>query len=147
MFGSGVLVAVGILSLVPGLLRGFRSGGPGLGARIAQAALFAVLLWRHPVPALAVLLLPNLASGVGSLVLSITALAGAMSLVTTGFVGWRRGIVTGTWLEAWEIALFALALAVSLVPFGSAAPKARPAAVPARAKGLPKGPKRRPRAR
>ncbi len=147
VFGSGILIAIGVLSLVPLLLRAFRTGGVSLVAKVAQALLFGILLWRHPVPALAVLLLPNLASAAGSLVLSIAALAGALSLATTGFVGWRRGIVTGTWLEAWEIALFGLALAVSLVPSALASPKARPAAVPARARGLPKGQRRRSRAR
>jgi hypothetical protein len=147
VFGSGILITTGVLSLVPLLLRAFRTGGATLAAKVAQALLFGILLWRHPIPALAVLLLPNLASAAGSRVFSILSLAGALALLTTGFVGWRRGIVTGTWLEAWEIALFGLALAVSLLPFGLVSPKARPAAVPARAKGLPKGPRRRSRAR
>ena len=147
MFGAGVLIAVGILSLAPALVRAFRAGGVDLFARIAQALLFAVLLWRHPLPALAVLVLPNLAAAVGSRVLSVLGLAGALALVSTGLIGWRRGIVTGTWLEAWEIALFGLALAVSLIPSRLASAPGRPAMVSTRARGLAKGPKRRPRAR
>jgi Peptidase family M28 len=147
VFGAGVLFGAGILSLVPALIRAFRSGGPGLPARIVQAALFAVLLWRHPVPALAVLLLPNLAAAAGSLSLSLLALLPTAALAATGLVGWRRGIVTGTWLEAWEIAVLGLALAASLIPSRPAQTKPRPAMPSSRAKGLPKGPKRRSRAR
>jgi Peptidase family M28 len=143
VFGAGVLIGIGILSLVPGLFRAFLSGGPGLLARLAQAILFGVLLWRHPVPALAVLLLPNLASAAGSMGLSVLAFSGAAALAATGIVGWRRGIVTGTWLEAWEIALFGLALAASLVPSRPLRAKTRQATPSVRLKG----PKRRPRAR
>jgi hypothetical protein len=142
-----VLIVLGVLSLVPALVLAFRSGGAGFAARIAQALLFSVLLWRHPVPALAVLLLPNLASAAGSLVLSLLALSGAAALAITGFIGWRRGIVTGTWLEAWEIALFGLALAASLVPSRPSAARGRPSPSSARAKGLPKSARRRPRGR
>jgi hypothetical protein len=147
VFGAGVLIAVGLLSVVPALVRAFRAGGLGLVARIAQAAVFGVLLWRHPVPALAVLVLPNLASAVGSTILSVLALSGAGALLAVGIVGWRRGIVTGTWLEAWEIALFGLALALSLVKARPVTVKGRSAPPSARGKGPPKGPKRRPRAR
>ena len=148
VFGAGLLIAVGVLSLLPSLVQAFRVGGRGLVARVAQALLFGVLLWRHPLPALAVLLLPNLASAVGSIGLSVAALSGALALCATGVIGWRRGIVTGTWLEAWEIALFGLALAISLLPSRPVRAKGRPAAVPSpRSKGLPKGPKRRPRGR
>jgi hypothetical protein len=145
--GAGVLVALGILSLAPGLLRAFRSGGLGLFARAAQALLFGVLLWRHPVPALAVLVLPNLAAAVGSRVLSVLGFAGALALVTTGIIGWRRGIVTGTWLEAWEIALFALTLAISLVPSRLTPAPGRAATFSTRGRGLRKVSRRRPRGR
>ncbi len=147
VFGPGVLVGLGVLSLVPAFVLAFRSGGAGLSARIAQALLFSLLLWRHPVPALAVLLMPNLASAAGSLVLSLLALSGAAALGATGFIGWRRGIVTGTWLEAWEIGLFGLALALSLVPSRPVAARGKPSPASARAKGLPKSPRRRPRGR
>jgi hypothetical protein len=147
VFGAGVLAAIGILSLAPALVRASRAGGMGLFARIAQALLFAVLLWRHPIPALAVLVLPNLAAAVGSRVWSVLGLAGALALVTTGLIGWRRGIVTGTWLEAWEIVLFGLALAVSFIPTRLAPAPGRLATVSTRARGLPTGPKRHPRAR
>jgi hypothetical protein len=148
VFGAGVLMGVGVLSLVPGLVRVFGSGGLGLVARVTQALLFGVLLWRHPVPALAVLVLPNLATAAGSMALSFLAMSGAFALAAAGIVGWRRGLVTGTWLEAWEIALLGLALAVSLVPSQPAFVKARAGAAPyLRSKGLAKGSKRRPRGR
>jgi hypothetical protein len=147
VFGPGVLIGVGVLSLVPSLVQAFRSGGRALVLRIVQAGLFVVLLWRHPVPALAVLLLPNLASAAGSTSLSVLALSGALALAATGALGWRRGLVSGTWLELFEMALFALALAISLVPSRPAAGKTRPGAASFRPKVLPKGPKRRPRSR
>jgi hypothetical protein len=147
VFGAGVVVVIGILSLVPVLVRGFNAGGLSLVARLAHAVLFGVLLWRHPILALTVLVLPNLAAAVGSLVLSLVAFAGAFAIVATGFIGWRRGIVTGTWLEPWEIALFVLALALSLFPSRPTEAKSRPATFSARPTRLPKGRKRRPRAR
>jgi Peptidase family M28 len=147
VFGAGALTLIGILSLGPGLVRAYRSRGPGLVARVTQAVLFAVLLWRHPLPALAVLVLPNLASATGSMALSLLALSGAAALAATGIVGWRRGLVTGTWLEAWEIALFGLALAASLVTSRFVPAKSRAPGPSARGKGLPKSVRRRPRAR
>jgi hypothetical protein len=147
VFGGGVLIGAGILSLIPMLARAFRSGGAVLLARLAQASLFGLLAWRHPVPALAMLALPNLASAAGSMILSVLAMAGAVALAAVGFVGWRRGLVIGTWLLPWEIGLFLLVLAFSLVPWHLAAAKAWPAKPATRAKGLPKGPKRRARGR
>jgi len=147
VFGPGVLMGLAALSLVPVLAAAFRSRGVALAARAAQAALFAVLVWRHPVPALAVLLLPNLASAVGSVAVSVLALSAAAALGTTGFIGWRRDIVTGTWLEGWEIAVVALALAASLVPSRPAFAKARPGSSAPRGKGLPRASRRRPRGR
>ena len=147
VFGAGVLIAAGLLSLVPALVWAFRSGGVVRLARVVQAVLFVVLLWRHPVPALAVLGLPNLASAAGSLVLSVLGLAGAFALAATGIMGWRRGVVTGTWFEPWEIALFLIALGVSLVPSRLVFAKARMATPLSGARGLPKGPRRRPRGR
>jgi hypothetical protein len=147
VFGAGVLIGAGILSLVPALVWALRSGGIGLVARVAQALLFVVLLWRHPLPALAVLLLPNLTAAAGSMILSVLGLAGAFGLAAIGVVGWRRGVVTGAWLEPWEIALFGLALALSLVPSRLVVGKARMATPSPRARGLPKSSRRRSRGR
>jgi hypothetical protein len=147
VLGPGVLMGLGALSLVPPLVTAFRSGGVALAARVAQAVLFLVLLWRHPVPALAVLALPNLAAAVGSRAVSALALSAAAALGITGFIGWRRGIVVGTWLEGWEMALFAVALAASLVPSRPVYAKGRAGSPLPRGKGLPRGPKRRSRGR
>src|SRR5262245_61060944 len=54
------LVVLGAVSLLPGVLRALRAGGLAPGVRAVQALLVAVLLWREPVPALFVLLLPLL---------------------------------------------------------------------------------------
>ena len=55
------------LSLVPGLLRGLGARAAlALGARIVQALVAALLFWRHPVPALWVLLAPAAAAAAAS---------------------------------------------------------------------------------
>jgi hypothetical protein len=145
VLGAGLLLTLGALSLVPGLWRAFRAGGPGLVARLVQSLGFVALLWRHPVPALWVLLVPNLLSALGSFGLSLLGLAGALSLAATGLVWWRRGIMTGLWLQPWEVCLLVLALALSLVP--STPPKGKPRFSTIRGKSLPKPGSRRPRAR
>jgi Peptidase family M28 len=114
VFGASVLIAVGVLSILPGLRAGISTGGPGFAARMLQAGLFALLLWRHTVPVLWVFLLPNLLPPLRRarwvLVLS---LAPAASLVAFGVAAWWRGVIGGVWLAPWElaIALGALVLA------------------------------------
>ena len=147
VFGAGVLITIGVLSVLHGLVRAFRSGGLGLAARVAQAVCFGLLLWRHPVPALWVLLLPNLLSGVGSIGLSVLGLGGALALGATGVAWWRRGVATGLWLGSWEIGLLVLALALSLVPSSPTRGKSRSSGPASRAKGLPRPAGRRARGR
>ena len=50
------LLALGAAMLLPGLWRGIGAGGMALGVRVVQALVAGVLLWRHPVPALWILL-------------------------------------------------------------------------------------------
>src|SRR5262249_60734284 len=58
------LVALGVLSLVPGFLGALRGGSLALGVRVAQAALFGLMLLRMPVPTLWLFLLANLVTPV-----------------------------------------------------------------------------------
>jgi hypothetical protein len=108
------LVALGALAVVPGLWRASRAGAPALALRAVQALLAGVLLFRHPVPALFVLLLPLVLLPFrrnGWLVsASLVPLA---SLAALGLAAWQRGAVNGFWLEPWEmgVALAALVLA------------------------------------
>lgn len=105
------LLALGALSLLPGLRAGWKAGGPPLAARAAQAALFGVLLWRHPVPALWVFLAPLLLLPLAwrwwVAILSLLPLAGLLAL---GAAGWWRGVVSGVFVEPWEMAVAAAAL-------------------------------------
>jgi hypothetical protein len=127
--GSSWLLALGALSLAPALATGLRSGGPTLAARLAQAALFGVLLVRHLVPTLWVLLLPNLVLPFAKRRLPrLLALVPLLALLGLGAVAWRRGMVAGLWLAPWECVVAALALLLSFVrPRAPGRAGARPA--------------------
>jgi hypothetical protein len=134
------LLGLGALSLLPGLWRGYRSGGMALGVRIAQALVAAVLLWRHPVPALFVLLVPQLLLPLRRTWWTVLlALAPFLALLALGAAAWWRGAVNGVWLAPWEAV--ALMAAVALAFFGLAAGRggraraARPPRPPRRRKG------------
>lgn len=114
--GPTVLGALAAVSALPGLRTGLAGGGPVLMARLLQVTLFALLFWRHPIPALWVFLLPNLVLPLGrarwATALAVTPLLG---LLTIGTVAWVRGLVSGVWLAPWEIAVAILALALAFV--------------------------------
>ncbi|HEX9186690.1 MAG TPA: M28 family peptidase [Vicinamibacteria bacterium] len=117
--GEPWLLALGAASLVPGLLRGWRTGGPALGLRIAQALLAAVLLWRHPVPAVWLLLVPHLLlPWRRSWWTVLLGLAPALSLLGLGVAAWWRGMVGGVFLAPWELVVAALALALAFLGLG-----------------------------
>jgi hypothetical protein len=117
--GGPWLLGLGAASLLPGLWRGWRAGSLPLALRLGQAGLAGVLLWRHPVPALWMLLGPHLVlpwrrswwSG-------LAALAPAVSLLALGGAAAWRGMVDGVWLAPWEIAALALALALAFLGLG-----------------------------
>jgi hypothetical protein len=114
VLGAAPLFAAGLVSLAPGLAA--ARGGAFLTARVAHAALFALLLWRHPVPALWVFLPANVAT-VARRRWWTTALAllPAVLLLALGAAAWRRGFVAGTWLEPWEVGAAAAALGALFV--------------------------------
>lgn len=126
--GSWTLLVLGAASVLPGLRAGFAVGGPGLGARLVQVVLFFVLLWRHTVPALFVLLLPNallpMRRGRWGTILALAPLAAVVAL---GASAWWRGMVDGTWLAPWELAVLlgALVLAFLRPPGGKSARRKR----------------------
>lgn len=120
-----LLVFCTVLAL-PGLVLALRTGGLALGVRLAQAALFAVLLWRHPVPAAWVLAWPTFTTALPaprSLTVGLGVLP-ALALGGLGFAAQMRGFVHGTWMEVWEAALLLLALALVLVPQAAVAGRA-----------------------
>ncbi len=115
VMGRSLLLGLGLVSILPGLRRALRAGGPTLGARVLHAALFAVLLWRHPVPALWIFLLANLLTLGGAWWASLVAMLPPLALVVLGISAWRRGMADGLWLAPWEVAAVALALALLFV--------------------------------
>ena len=114
--GPTVLAALAVVTALPGLRTGLGGGGPVLAARLLHLALFGLLFWRHPVPALWVFLLPNLVLPLGrarwASVLAVTPL---LALVALGTGAWVRGMVSGVWLAPWEIAVAILALFLAFV--------------------------------
>ena len=118
------LLLAGLVALLPGLVRGRASGGRLL-ARLALSVLFAAVVWENPVPALWILGLPVLITGIsprrGALIVSLLP-AAAMGLL--GAVAWGRGFVQGTWLSAWYLGALAVALALCAYPVVPAAGRA-----------------------
>ncbi|HEX6738139.1 MAG TPA: M20/M25/M40 family metallo-hydrolase [Vicinamibacteria bacterium] len=127
VLGRSALLAIGVLSLAPALYAAARRGGPAFGVRLAQAAAFGLLLWRHPVPALWVFLLPNLAPLVRPRVgTTIVAALPLLSLAGVGLLAGLRGMASGLWIAWWELALAALALVLALARPGRGARETRP---------------------
>jgi hypothetical protein len=118
--GPSVLWALGLASLAPGLVRASREGGRPLAARVAQAALAVVLMWRHLVPALWAIALPALVSGaIRRRWAIVPAVVPPVLLVAIGVVGWARGMVSGLWLGPVEAAALLAGSALTLVPLGA----------------------------
>jgi len=128
VFGGTALLATGALALLPGLRIAFSAGRPFRLVRLLHAALFGLLLWRHPVPALWVLGLPSalvpLAARPWATAVSLLP---ALALLGIGAAAWVRGFARGVWLAPWEAAvlLLALALAFARPPRGRAGRRRR----------------------
>jgi hypothetical protein len=89
-----------------------------------QSLLAAVLLWRHPVPALWILLLPHLLlPWRRSWWTAPLALGPALGLLALGIAAWWRGVVNGVWLAPWEITVAGLALSLAFLGLGGGARK------------------------
>jgi hypothetical protein len=86
---------------------------------VAQALLTAALLWRHPVPALWILLVPLLLLPLRRAWWTVLlSLAPVLALVGLGVAAWWRGAVSGLWLAPWEMGTALAALALAFVGFG-----------------------------
>jgi hypothetical protein len=137
------LLLLAAAAVAPGLASAAAGRGWRVLARLGLSALFAVLAWQDPVPALWVLAAPVAVSGLtprrGPLGL---ALVPAVLLLVLGGAAWARGMAQGTWLPLWHRGAFVAALALSAIP---AFPQAgRSSRAPARAaarssrRGLPR---------
>jgi hypothetical protein len=102
---AGWLYTLGVVALIPGLLAALHQGGAAMAARSLQAALFALLLWRHPVPAVWVFLLPSLATAARRRWLTALSLMPLLALVALGLAAALRGYLAGLWLAPWELAV------------------------------------------
>ena len=138
-----ILLLAGVAALLPGLVRVWGSGGRRFYARVALSAVFAVLVWEDPVPALWILALPVLVTGLSSRRAAWgLSILPAVALVLLGAAAWARGFTHGTWLPSWYGVALAAALVLTALPAVAAAGRvskksARPAARPAR-RGLPR---------
>jgi hypothetical protein len=142
VIGRPWLLGLGAAAMAPALASGLASGATPFGLRLLQAALFGVLLWRAPVPALWLLALPNALLPLRRRRYTILlALLPALLLVALGGAAWWRGAVNGVWLQPWEIAVAGLALLLALFALppgrGTRRRPARPAREPARARPAP----------
>lgn len=119
VLGAAALWTIGLASLLPLALRTHRSGGLAQGLAVAHAALFVLLMWRHPVPALWIFLLPNLLGRGRRHWTAVLAALPALALAGLGVAAWWRGFVRGLWLAPWEIAVLAFGLACAFAAGGS----------------------------
>ena len=118
--GSTALWTLGLASLLPLALRARRTGGVAWPLALGQALLFVLLLWRHPVPALWVFLLPNLLGRGRRWWIALAAALPALALGGLGVVAWARGFVHGLWLAPWEVGALAFGLACAFAAGGGA---------------------------
>jgi hypothetical protein len=124
VLGVTPLLALGALSVVPGLRQGLRAGGRARTARLLHFLLFGFLASRHPVPTLFVLLAPNLLPLVPRRSFTVfLALLPALLLVGLGIAALPRGFVHGTFLTPWEVVAAAGALGLALLPVGRPTPR------------------------
>ena len=71
-----------------------------------HAALFALLLYRHPVPALFAFFLWNVLTAFGPRLLGLVLGAlPVLALVGMGALAWSRGVVAGVHPAVWELVL------------------------------------------
>lgn len=128
VIGRWGLLGLAALSVAPGLVAGFRSGGIVLAARVLHAALFAAVVFRHPVPVLWAFLFPNLLLTFGRpRWLKLVAWLPLAALLGVGIAAWKRGMVSGVWLAPWELAALGVALGLLLVSARASRPPVRPA--------------------
>ncbi len=126
--GPVALFAIAATSILPGLRLGFRLGGKVFAVRLAGAALFGYVFFRHPVPMLFVFLLPNLLPCFPRRAWTLAiAVLPALALLGLGGAAWYRGFVHGVWLSYGEIgaAVAAFGLALVLPGGGSGKPVGR----------------------
>jgi hypothetical protein len=122
-----VLLSVAAIGVMLGLIQALAWGGLPFSVRLFQSVLFAILMWRHPVPALWALLPPILMFGLvrGRWLRALSFLP-LLALVGLGVAAWRRGMVLGFWLAPWELGVALLVIAFVFIGPLPKAPKRKP---------------------
>jgi hypothetical protein len=118
VLGASVLYALAAIAVLPRLVVAFSQGTASLAAVGLQAGLFSVLVWRHPVPALWVFLLPSFAALARPRWVKTLSLLPLVALVALGLAAAWRGRVSGVWLAPWELAVAVGAFALLWLPRG-----------------------------
>lgn len=117
IIGKRVIVGIGLSAALIGLVASL--GEPlRLLARLAQAALLAVLLWRHPLLTVWLLALPSLTSLARGPVAFLVGLLPTGAIIAAGTLGSSAAggmRIVGLWLRPWEIVAFAMALVLLFV--------------------------------
>ncbi|MCU0240897.1 MAG: M28 family metallopeptidase, partial [Vicinamibacteria bacterium] len=132
----GGLAGVCLLSL---LWQAWRQRGAARLMSLLPVALFALLLWRYPVPSLWSFALPILvAPWMRSWLWRALAFLPFLALIVLGVAAFWRGGVVGVWLAPWEWAVLLLLLLSLLLRPLSAAASRRASASRSRRRGLPK---------
>lgn len=139
VFGMPALALVALASLLPALDLVRRGRGARRAAGLCGVALFGLLLWRSPVPALYCLAVPAFVLPLTRSRWGLLSLLPAATLLGLGGAAWLRqagpegALVTGLWLAPWELLGFGLALgALWLARPPGAGPVWRKAAGPKR---------------
>ena len=104
-----------------GCWRGLAAGGPSSACGWSRRCSRPCCSGAHPVPALWVLLLPQLllpleAQRGGR---RFSSLAPALGLAAIGLSAWYRGVVSGLWLAPWEIVVLFVALVLAFFGLGT----------------------------
>lgn len=137
--GRAALFLAGALSLLPGLLMAWRVPRLSRGLRLVHAALFALLLYRHPVPTLFAFFLWNVLTAFGPRLLGLVLGAlPVLALVGIGALAWSRGAVAGVHLAVWELVLGAFVAALALASGRRRASRAKGGKPLGGKKGLPR---------
>ncbi len=117
VIGKKVIVGIALAAAFVGLMASL--GQPlRLLARLAQAVLLALLLWRHPLLSAWVFTWPSLASLARGPLAVLVGLMPLTAVIVAGFLGSSApgGMrIVGLWLRPWEIVVFALAVVLLFV--------------------------------
>jgi hypothetical protein len=137
--GRAVLFLAAALSLLPGLLLAWRGSRAALALRLVHAALFGLVAYLHPVPALFAFFLWNVLTAFGPRLFGLLLAAlPILALAAVGGLGWSRGLLAGVHPATWELGASALAAALALVAGRRPSSRSRNGRSSGGKKGLPK---------